>query len=105
MPSGNTGDFVLKSFFHTLGTSEIFARMTETSYTRKLDSVGRIMIPIRLREQMGLQLGNEYRFAWTEENGRSYICIDCGPSKAAIRLEEAKDILRRHGMEIPDDLE
>nr|DAN98127.1 MAG TPA: MraZ protein [Caudoviricetes sp.] len=31
--------------------------MQETTFSRKLDSSGRIMIPIRLREQMGLTSG------------------------------------------------
>lgn len=33
------------------------ANLTETNFARKVDSMGRITIPIRLREQVGIELG------------------------------------------------
>nr|DAM21676.1 MAG TPA: MraZ protein [Caudoviricetes sp.]DAR80245.1 MAG TPA: MraZ protein [Caudoviricetes sp.]DAV01730.1 MAG TPA: MraZ protein [Caudoviricetes sp.] len=36
--------------------------MAESTYSRKLDAMGRIMIPVRLRDQLGLITGREYSF-------------------------------------------
>ena len=33
------------------------ANLIETNFARKVDSMGRITIPIRLREQVGIELG------------------------------------------------
>ena len=33
------------------------ANLTETNFARKVDSMGRITIPIRLREQVGIEIG------------------------------------------------
>lgn len=68
--------------------------MTETQFSRKLDSTGRIMIPVKLREQMNLTPGQVYYFSTMEENGRKYICIDCGPAVTNEELEEAMRIIR-----------
>ena len=67
--------------------------MSESTYIRKLDSMGRIMIPIRLRESLGMVTGREYPFSVMEKDGRRYVCIDCGPVdttdlEAAIKLIE-----------------
>lgn len=69
--------------------------MPNTSYVRKLDSMGRIMIPIRLREALGLTIGKDYEIQVFTMNGRKYVGIDCGPVEetdlaAAIKaLEDA----------------
>lgn len=73
--------------------------MQETTFSRKLDSSGRIMIPIRLREQMGLTSGQEYYFTTMVKDGRKYICIDCG-SVDNTSLEEAMRIIQANGMKI-----
>lgn len=56
--------------------------------------MGRIMIPVKLREQMNLETGREYHFSVMEKDGRQYICIDCGavtdPVAEAIKLLEQK---------------
>lgn len=59
--------------------------------------MGRIMIPIRLREQLGLVIGREYSFEVRQIDGRNYICIDCGGSD---ELERAKEIVRQAGLKI-----
>lgn len=56
------------------------------------------MIPIRLREQMGLEIGREYPFFITEENGHRYICIECPGTDA--KIEEAFLILKQAGYNI-----
>ena len=58
------------------------------------------MIPVRLREQMGMVSGQEYYFSTCEDEGRKYICIDCGPSSDAQSLEQAIQILQKNGMTI-----
>lgn len=57
------------------------------------------MIPVRLRDQMGLVVGKEYYFSTMEKDGRRYICIDCG-SVDSTSLEEAMRIVQANGMKI-----
>ena len=77
--------------------------MTVTQYSRKLESTGRIMIPIRLREQMGLVPGHVYNFFIHEENGKRYICMECPALDNQLSLEEAKRIIEANGMKISQD--
>lgn len=74
--------------------------MIETGFSRKLDATGRIMIPIKLREQMGLTAGQVYYFTTVEENGRKYICIDCGSVSPTTPLEEAVRIVEASGLKV-----
>lgn len=74
-----------------------------TSFTRKLDSTGRIMIPIRLRDQAGMIVGQEYDFEYYVRNGHKYISIDCGPVEDSITLEEAMQLLQKHGYKFVKD--
>ena len=39
--------------------------MKKTKYARKIDSMGRITIPIRLREELGLEIGEIYDYYTT----------------------------------------
>lgn len=75
--------------------------MQETTFSRKLDSSGRIMIPIRLREQMGLTSGQEYYFTTMVKDSRKYICIDCGSVDSS--LEEAMKIIQANGLKIVEN--
>lgn len=74
--------------------------MQQTKYARKLDQTGRMMIPIRLREEMNMIAGKTYPFCTLVENGRNYICIDCGPVEDAVTVEEALEIIRRAGLKV-----
>ena len=65
--------------------------MAESTYSRKLDAMGRIMIPVRLRDQLGLITGREYSFEVR------YICIDCGLNT---ELEEAMKLVQNAGLKI-----
>ena len=71
--------------------------MAESTYSRKLDSMGRIMIPVRLRDQLGLVTGREYYFEVRQIDGRNYICIDCGLNT---ELEEAMKLVQKSGMKV-----
>lgn len=56
------------------------------------------MIPIKLREQMGMEAGKEYSFFVHFENGHKFICIDCGTPET--ELEQAMKIVQASGMKI-----
>lgn len=71
--------------------------MAETTFSRKLDQSGRIMIPVKLRDQMGLVTGREYYFSTMEKDGRRYILIDCG---SCDELAEAMRIVQASGLKI-----
>ncbi|MCM1217367.1 MAG: division/cell wall cluster transcriptional repressor MraZ [Lachnospiraceae bacterium] len=72
--------------------------MEETGYSRKLDTMGRIMLPIRLREQLGLIIGHEYDFfMYVEPDGRKFLCIEC-PSIKKEEIEQARKIVAKFGM-------
>ena len=72
--------------------------MRHTHFSRRLDSNGRLVIPVRLREELGLQVGHEYTFYTHEQNGKTYLCIEC--SKGNDELENAKRLLEAAGYEI-----
>jgi bifunctional DNA-binding transcriptional regulator/antitoxin component of YhaV-PrlF toxin-antitoxin module len=71
--------------------------MAESTYSRKLDAMGRIMIPVRLRDQLGLVPGREYTFEVRTFNDHNYICIDCGMNT---ELEEAMKLVKKAGLKI-----
>lgn len=72
--------------------------MEVTEFQRKLDTMGRIMIPIKLREQLNLIIGKEYTFFLHEENGKKYICIECGNAVSNEELERARQLVQKYGM-------
>lgn len=74
--------------------------MAQGTFSRKLDSMGRIMIPIKLREQLNLTVGKEYQFMIKEINGRNYICIDCGSALSS--LDEAMRVVKEAGYNISE---
>lgn len=57
------------------------------------------MIPVKLREQVGLQTGKEYYFTLKEIDGRRYICIDCGAAVSP-DLEQAIKTIEANGMKV-----
>ena len=71
--------------------------MEQTEWVRKIDKMGRIVLPVRLREQYGLEIGLECPlFIHEDEEGRVYICIQA-PPQAVDNLKEAKALLERLG--------
>ena len=74
--------------------------MGETAFSRKLDTSGRIMIPIKLREIMEMIPGQVYTFSTMERNGRKYICIDCGPAVSDADFERAIQIIQASGLKV-----
>lgn len=103
LPIVKIGDSRAGVVFRThLGHQNLFIEMAETTFSRKLDSSGRIMIPVRLRDQMGLIPGREYYFSVMEKDGRRFICIDCG-SVENTSLEEAMKIIQANGLKVVED--
>lgn len=72
--------------------------MRITKYSRKLDTMGRIMLPKRLREELGLKEGTEYTFYTHEDDrGRRFLCIEC-PEVNPDMLEEARRLVKKYGL-------
>lgn len=57
--------------------------MEDLKCSRKLDTSGRIVIPVRLRDSLGLTIGDEYGFYLHEIDGNNYLCIKCPNEKKA----------------------
>ena len=74
--------------------------MFETQYARRLDSTGRLVIPSKLREEVGLISGETYTFFTHEENGKVYLCIEC--PKVETELDKAIKILEKNGLKAID---
>ena len=69
--------------------------MTDTGYSRKIDSSGRIVIPANLREELNMNTGEEYHYFIGKSNGKTYLCIEC--YNVENEIEKAKRILRENG--------
>lgn len=72
--------------------------MKETEFCRRVDSSGRLVIPSKLREQLKIESGDEYTFYIHEENGRTYLCVEC--FRIEDEIEKAKRVLREAGIQV-----
>jgi bifunctional DNA-binding transcriptional regulator/antitoxin component of YhaV-PrlF toxin-antitoxin module len=72
--------------------------MVETTFSRKLDPVGRLVIPSKLREYLGMISGEEYTLTYEEREGHRYIIIDCGMVEN--ELEKAIELVRQNGLKV-----
>ena len=70
--------------------------MTKTQYARRLDTMGRLVIPSRLREEFSLAVGDTLEFFWHEENGKTYLCIECPEQET--ELQKALKVLEKNGL-------
>lgn len=69
----------------------------ETQYARRLDSVGRLMIPSALRNDLRLNAGDMMTFyIYDKDPEHTYLCIPC--PKRETEVERAKRILREAGV-------
>lgn len=75
--------------------------MEKTQFARRLDTSGRLVIPIRLREELNLVIGDTYEFFLHDENGKRYLCIEC--PKTETELEKAKRIIQENGLKIVEN--
>lgn len=74
--------------------------MRNTNYSRKLDKTGRLIIPSKLREEVGMIPGQEYSFSILTKDKHTYLCIDCGIPEDKPSLEEAIKIVQESGMKV-----
>jgi len=70
--------------------------MKETEYSRRLDSSGRLVVPAKLREELRMEVGDDYTFYIHEHEGRTYLCVEC--FRKEDEIERAKRILREAGI-------
>lgn len=73
------------------------------SCTRKLDSLGRLVIPKSLRERVGFKEGEEMYFYTCEDNGKKYICVTNREDENRDFAVAAK-VLAELGLEVPEEL-
>lgn len=74
--------------------------MVETRFSRKLDSSGRLVVPVKLRERLHMKEGQIYQFFTHEENGRVFLCVECPEVKDEVAT--ALEVLRRNGFLIEE---
>ena len=72
--------------------------MQETGFGRKLDSLGRLVLPKKLREQMNLVEGQTYQFFTHKIGNKMYLCIECPGNQDEIDL--AIELLKKNGIKI-----
>lgn len=71
--------------------------MKQTQWSRKIDKMGRIVLPVRLREDFGLETGLECPiYTHEDEEGRVFICF-LAPGQSVQNLKEARQLLERSG--------
>lgn len=63
-----------------------------------MDSSGRLVIPSKLREELMMEMGDEYQFFIHEVNGKTYLCVEC--FRKEDEIERAKRILEQAGIKI-----
>jgi len=69
--------------------------MIDTQHSRRLDSLGRLVIPKKLRDELGLEPGTEYTFYKHEHEGKIYLCIEA--PEATDEVAKALELLRQNG--------
>lgn len=73
--------------------------MNPTNKSRKLDNLGRLVIPATLRKDYGIQEGKDYQFYIHAENGKNYLCIEIGDAENT-ELMKAKKLLEEAGYSV-----
>ena len=68
---------------------EIFTRMINLNANRKVDALGRIVIPSKLRDKFAIEPGDKVEFFSTYVDGVQYLCMAC--PHAAPPREEAEN--------------
>ena len=74
--------------------------MTQTEYSRKVDSNGRIIIPSQLRDELDIRPQDILDFFVHEHEGRTFLCVEC--FRIEDEIERAKRILREAGIKLAD---
>lgn len=82
--------------------------ITKTGYTRKIDSMGRIGIPIKLRKEYNIEENTEHDILIIKtEDGNVYCAIDLGRGLHQRNRERARRIIHEldaMNVEVPSEL-
>jgi bifunctional DNA-binding transcriptional regulator/antitoxin component of YhaV-PrlF toxin-antitoxin module len=82
--------------------------ITKTGYTRKIDSMGRIGIPIKLRKEYNIEENTEHDILIIKtEDGNVYCAIDLGRGLRQRNRERARRIIHEldaMNVEVPSEL-
>lgn len=78
-------------------------RVDKTDFSRKLDSVGRVVIPAKLRERLGIEIGDVMDYYFIYDKDDKYLAFKCPKRKFTIdELVEMKLRLEEMGYNIED---
>lgn len=72
--------------------------MEKTTFSKKIDSVGRIIIPAKLRTQLELNIGDIVEFYIHKQDNKTYLCFEC--PNAEKQKDAAITMLKNLGYEI-----
>lgn len=78
--------------------------MRAENITRRVDSLGRIVLPKNLRLRAGIAESDELEVFTTEQDGRYFICLTKADYEDP-RYEVARSVLRELGIDIPAELD
>lgn len=69
--------------------------LKKTAYARKIDAMGRIMIPSKLRDELGIQGGDiMHTYFLTNDDGSKFICFKI--PDVSDEIEKARALLARY---------
>lgn len=77
--------------------------MTPENIKRKMDNLGRVVIPKGLRLRLGISDGDELEIYTTQVDGINYICLTNNYQKDP-RYLAAATVLEELGLDIPQEL-
>lgn len=78
-------------------------KLTPENTSRKVDSLGRIVIPAGIRKKMRINPDDELQFFALEYNDNHYVCLSTGKTVDP-RYSIAIDVLNELDIELPDKL-
>lgn len=71
---------------------------------KKLDTVGRLVIPKPIRYKASIPEGGDVAFYYMEKDGRKYICLTNAVEGPEEKYKMAAEVLRELGEPVPESL-
>ena len=78
-------------------------KLTPENTSRKVDSLGRIVIPSNIRKKMRIHQDDELEFFVLELDNQNYICLSTNKTVDP-RYVVAAEVLEELGLDIPNEL-
>lgn len=78
--------------------------LVSENVSRKIDSLGRVTVPMSLRKRMDINEGDVVDYFTLSWNNRSFICFSPAPKDVDTRYFAAVDVLKELGCDIPEQL-